>query len=305
MKLLRRFTSLTLLAAATVTCSDSGNPSTAGTTAILITDTPFPYDWVARADLYIVRVTAGTDSGTTGGGCTGAAEVAAPNQTVDLLALQRGTTALLGTATIPAGQYRSVCVTVNTDLSSLTLRDGRVLTGTSSPVIDWQSSGERIIKADVYDPISVADTGGTILIHFDVGQSFIPLQDVTPPRSDSGFVFIATMSAFNPATTGSISGRIVAGTPGGAPITDASIRAFVGDSANPEGTWFVAATGTTDADGNFKLAYLLPSSRWTGAGWVYILAADPPTASGRGPARVKGVVVTAGTETALGELVAP
>lgn len=308
MRVISRFVALTLLVAATATCSDpdpadSGTPSTA--TSIMITDTPFPYDLVARADLFIVRVTVGTDSGSTGSACSGAVEVAAPNRTIDLLALQHGTTALLDTFKLTAGDYRAVCVTINTDLSSLTLRDGRTLTGTSSPVIDWSGSGERIIKADVHDPIAIADSGGNILIHFDVGRSFIPLQDVEPPRSDSGFAFIATVEAFDPSKTGSISGRIVAGSAAGAPVVNASIRALVGNPDNAEGTWFVAGTGTTDAAGNFKLAYLSPSTRWAGAGWEYILAADAPTALGLGPVRVKGVEVTTGGAADLGVLVAP
>lgn len=303
---------LVLLIVATATCAgpdplsrdpEAPLPSTA--TSILITDTPFPYDLVARADLFIVRVAVGTDSGSTGSSCSGAVEVAAPNRTIDLLALQHGTTALLDTITLPAGDYRAVCVTVNTDLSSLTLRDGRILTGTSSPGIDWSGSGERIIKADVPDPIAVADSGGNILIHFDVGRSFIPLQDVEPPRSDSGFAFIATVEAFDPGKTGSISGRLVSTSAAGPPIVNASIRALVGDSSMAEGTWFVAGTGTTDAAGRFTLAFLSPSTRWAGPGWVYILAADAPTPLGLGPVRVKGVDVTAGRPTDLGVLAAP
>ena len=307
-----KFAALVLLVAGTATCSDpdplpsdSGNPATSTATSILITDTPFPYDLVEGADLYIVRVTVGTDSGSTGSGCGGAVQVAAPNRTIDLLALQHGTTALLDTFKLTAGDYRAVCVTINTNLSSLTLRDGRILTGTSSPGIDWSGSGERILKADVHDPIAIADSGGRILIHFDVGRSFIPLQDVEPPRSDSGFAFIATLEAFDPSRTGSITGRLVSPF-AGAPIVNASIRALVGDSSMAEGTWFVAGTGTTDADGNFKLAYLSPSSRWAGPGWVYNLAADAPAImGGLAPLRVKGVDVTIGHSTDLGVLVMP
>ncbi len=309
MRVTHKFAALALLLVGTATCSDpdpipgSETPSTA--TSILITDTPFPYDLVERADLFIVRVTVGADSGSTGSACSGAVEVAAPNRTIDLLALQHGTTALLDTIKLTAGDYRAVCVTINTDLSSLTLRDGRTLTGASSPGIDWSGSGERIIKSDVPDPIAIADSGGNILIHFDVGRSFIPLQDVEPPRSDSGFAFIATVEAFDPSRTGSISGRLVATSAAGAPIVDASIRALVGDSSMAEGTWFVAATGTTDAAGNFTLAHLSPSSRWAGAGWVYILAADAPAPRELGPVRVKGVDVTTGHSTNVGVLYTP
>ena len=50
-------------------CTDSQTETPpAGSTNILITDTPFPYDVVAQANIYVVKVEAGTDSGSTGGG---------------------------------------------------------------------------------------------------------------------------------------------------------------------------------------------------------------------------------------------
>ena len=296
-----------LLASLTVlACSDGESPpSTEGLTSILIADTPFPYDVVAEANLFVVRVEAGIDSGSGGGSCTNATVVATPNHVVDLLALQGGITATLGQASIPAGDYGAVCVTINTDLSNLVLRDGRILTGTSSPVVDWSGSGERIIKADIFDPIPIADTGGTILIHFDVGKSFIPLQDVFPPRTDSGYAFIAVTEALNPAATGAISGTVVATTTGGAPLPHASIRAMVGDSSMPENTWFVAGTGTTDTTGHFRLAYLSPSSRWVPQGWVYSLVVDAPSTTSFLPVTTKGVGVLAPLETVLGEIVLP
>lgn len=311
MRVKYRFAAIALLLAGTASCSDPDtrpdpeDPPASTATSILITDTPFPYDLVARADLFIVRVTVGTDSGSTGGGCSSAMEVATPNRTIDLLALQRGVTALLDTVNLPAGDYGAVCVTINTDLSSLTLRDGRQLTGTSSPGIDWSGSGERILKSDVHEPIAIADSGGRILIHFDVGKSFIPLQDVEPPRSDSGFAFIATVSAFDPARTGSITGRLVATGAGGAPILNASVRALVGDTSQAEGTWFVAGTGATDSTGTFTLAYMSPSTRWAGANWVYTFAADAPLALGLSPVRIKGVEVLLGQSTNLGIVIAP
>ena len=287
-------------------CSDSQTETPPlGSTDILITDTPFPYDVVAQANIYVVKVEAGTDSGSTGGGCTNSTVVATPDRQIDLLALQGGITATLGTADLAMGDYRAVCITINVDLSNLVLRDGRVLTATTSPVIDWSGSGERIIKADIFDPITVAEAGGTILIHFDVGKSFIPLQDVFPPRSDSGYAFIAVAEALDPAAAGAISGTLVATVSGGTPIPHASIRAMVGDSSMPENTWFVAGTGTTDTTGHFKISYLSPSTRWAPQGWVYNLALDGPASSAFQPVIIKGVTVVAPTETALGEIVIP
>lgn len=304
----RAHNTVRLLLAAVIAggCADSQTPPPPlGSTDILIADTPFPYDVVAEANLFVVRVEAGIDSGAGGGSCTNATVVATPNRQIDLLALQGGITATLGTADLAAGDYRAVCITINTDLSNLVLRDGRILTGTSSPVIDWSGSGERIIKADIFDPIPVTDSGGTILIHFDVGKSFIPLQDVFPPRTDSGYAFIAVTEALNPAATGSISGTVVATTSGGTPLPHASIRAMVGDSSQSENTWFVAGTGTTDTTGHFRISYLSPSTRWAPPGWVYNLVADAPSKTSFLPVTIKGVTVVAPSETPLGEIVLP
>src|SRR5437660_11382607 len=44
------------------------NNSKAGPTQVFLIDAPFPYDQVARVDVYIVRVAAGTSADTTDGG---------------------------------------------------------------------------------------------------------------------------------------------------------------------------------------------------------------------------------------------
>ena len=46
----------------------------------------------------------------------------------------------------------------------------------------------------------------------------------------------------------------------------ASVRLMVGVPSAGAGTWFVAATGTTDDAGSFTLAYVIPSSYWAAHG---------------------------------------
>jgi hypothetical protein len=267
-----------------------------GAVQVLLTDSPFPFDQVKRADLYVVRVMAGSDSGINGSLCTGATTIAEPKQRYDLLALQRGTVALLGLSSLPVGSYRDVCITINTDSSSLTLNDGTVLRHDTDPGINWSGSGERIIKVDIFDPIAVVAAGGTFVIHFDVGRSFIPAADVTPAGPDGWFYYVPAVDAVDPGAVGSITGTVVgSAATAGASVPQASIRAMVGNPSMDAGTWFVAATGSTDALGKFKLAFLAPSSRWTGAGWVYIVEAYPP--GGSTPQRDTGVTVLPGQET--------
>lgn len=275
-----------------------------GGVKVLLTDSPFPFDLVARADLFIVRVVAGTDSGSTGSTCSGATTIAEPKRRFDLLALQHGTTAPMGEGSLSDGSYGAVCITINTDSSSLTLKDGTVLRHDTDPGINWSATGERIIKADIFQPIAVVDTAATFVIHFDVGESFIPFADVTPVGPRGWFFYVPAIDVMDLATTGAISGTVVGGPGTPAPVANASIRAMLGDSSMAPDTWFVAATGATDPLGHFKLAFLSPSSRWTGPGWVYIVEAHPPSTSTSSleVQRIPGVTVSASAETALGTI---
>jgi len=285
-------------------CSSSAAPSGSATAnvSVLLTDSPFPFDQFSRADLFIVSVAAGVDSGSGGAQCTGATVVARPGRTIDLLALQHGVTELLGTADLPAGDYGAVCITIDTDRSSLTMKSGTVLAHNTNPGINWSATGQRIIKTNIFQPIGVSDSSGTILIHFDVGRSFIPSADVTPPGPANWYYYVPAIDAMDPATVGSISGTVVDGQAGSAAVAGASVRVMVGDPSWAPDTWFVAATGATDAQGRFTLAYLAPSAHWATHGWVYTVEVYPPTMMTRAVARRSGVAVTAGSQTAIGAI---
>ena len=269
---------------------------------VLLTDSPFPFDQMARADLFVVSVSAGADSGAGGGPCTNATVIARPDRAIDLLTLQGGVSEQLGVTTLPAGRYGAVCITIDTDRSSLTRKDGTVLTSTSSPGINWSASGQRLIKADLFQPIEVGASYTNILIHFDVGRSLIPAADVTPVGPAGWFYYVPSIDAMDPATVGWITGTVVDAPAGSAPLRGASVRAMVGDPSWAPDTWFVAATGSTDALGHFTLAYLTPSAHWAPHGWVYTVEVYPPTPLTRAVQRRSGVDVTAGGTTALGTI---
>jgi len=300
---IRSIVGLVVAAAAAASCS---SPPTRGefgqNVGVLITDSPFPFDQMARADIYIVSVTAGADSGAGGAQCTNAIVIATPGRTIDLLALQGGIAEQIGVAKLPPGQYGAVCITIDTDRSSLTRRDGTVLTSTSSPGINWSATGQRIIKTDVYQPIGVGASYTSILIHFDVGRSFIPAADVTPPGAAGWYYYVPAIDAFDPTTVGAITGTVVDGQNASAPVAGASVRAMVGDPTMAPDTWFVAATGATDSLGHFDLAYLVPSDHWASHGWVYTIEAYPPRTLTRAVGRNSGVTVTAGGTTAAGTI---
>jgi uncharacterized protein YjdB len=243
-----------------------------------ITDAPFPYDSVARVDLYIVSIAVRNEPDTSNT-ATGWITVAEPRRRFDLVQLSGGVTDTLGGSAVPAGEYQAVRMVIDTDSSFVT-----AVTGQRLPV-DWQSSaGRPTLYALVEDPIGIPDTGATVVIDFDVGRSF--LCDA-PCHS---FVFSPVFRAVNRVATGAVSGTVSGDTLAvyAAPIAKVTVTVYSGDPALSEGYWSVRATGRTDATGHFRIAYLLPGT--------YILRADAPRASPFTPGVRTGVVVTAGAE---------
>jgi Domain of unknown function (DUF4382) len=299
-----------VLALSTATCTDAapGPRAAANATRVLLTDGPFPYNRIARVDLYVVSVSASLTPDT--GSSAGFTTLVTPNRRINVLALQKGATDELGTAALPTGVITAVRMVIDTDSSSITLKDGRKLSGTSSPGIDWQSSaGKPVLNALIHEQISVPDAGGVVVIDYDVGQAFIPRQELDPTSTDSGFIFSPVLRAADATRTGSISGVVRAHSASGAPVADASLRLYLGNPSDPEDTWPVLATAKSDAAGAFKFSYVTRSAWWSAvpaqAGKTYIVAADPPSNSGLGRKLVANLVVTAGSDTEVGAVVLP
>src|SRR2546430_3321845 len=169
----------------TFTCSDSSTTPANSTraTRTLLTDSPFPYDQVARVDIYVVSVAASLAADTTASGGD-FVTLATPNRRINLLALQGGITDELGAVNLPSGAIKAVRMVIDTDSSSITMANGAVLTGSTNPGIHWQSSaGRPVLNAQIQDQIIVPDSGATIVIDYDVGKAFLIPQDVTPPTS--------------------------------------------------------------------------------------------------------------------------
>ena len=312
-----RVTSLLLVATMSfgaVACDNAGSTAapaglTSGKTRTLLTDAPFPFDRVARVDLYVVSIS-GSVSPDTSAASANFIAMAAPNRRINVLALQGGLTDELGTASLPTGVITALRMVIDTDSSSITLKDGRVLTGKSKPSIQWQSSaGRPTLNALIHDQIDVPSTGGVAVIDFDVGQAFLPTQDINPASTDSGFIFSPYIRAVDGTRTGTISGTVRAKTASGAPVADASLRLYFGRSSQPENTWAVFGTAKTDANGAFKFSYVTRSawmaSRGALAGGTYIVAMDPPSGSALGRVLAKDFIVTSGQDTPTGTIVVP
>jgi hypothetical protein len=274
----------------------------ANATRILLTDDPFPYDRIERVDRYFVSVS-GSLSPDTGSSAAGFVTLAEPHRLINLLELQNGITDELGAVVLPEGAITAVRVVIDTDSSSITLKDGSVLTGTSSPGIAWQSSaGRPVLNALIHEQIEVPDTGAVVAIIYDVGRAFFD-------RADGGFTFSPVLSAADARRTGSIAGTVRAGTADGAPVQDVSLRLYLGGAADPENTWITWATARSDTAGLFRFSFIPPSTHWlqfpARAGDTYIVAADPPSGLGLGRVVFKDVQVVAGVETEIGVLILP
>jgi hypothetical protein len=288
-------------------CSDpaSHHPGGDNATRVLLTDAPFPFDNVERVDVYVVSVSASLSADTSAGGSF--ITLAAPNRKIDLLALQNGVTDQLGELELPEGVITAVRLVIDTDLSSITLKDGTVLTGSSTPGIAWQSSaGRPVLNALIHEQIQVPDTGGTVVIDFDVGKAFLTPQEIDPASTDEGFIFSPVLHAADGTRTGSIAGVVRSG---GGFVEDASLRLYVGNPADAENTWSVLGTAHTDATGAFKFSFVTSSEYWAGlpahTSSTYIVAVDPPSDLGAERVLVPNVIVTVGHETELGTIVLP
>jgi len=248
-------------------------------TTVELTDAPFPYDSVARVDLYIASIAVRAEPDTSSG-ATGWITVATPRHRYNLIDLASGATDTVGGTVIPAGQYRAVRMVIETDSSSITATDG------STEPIDWQASvGQPSLYALVENPIGVPDTGTSIVIDVDAGRSFLCAE---PCHT---FTFSPVFRAVSRYATGTVTGHVAGDTTAHypTPIRDVTVTAYVGNPALDTGTWSAQATGRTDPNGSFTLAYLLPGT--------YILRADAPRGSPFTPGVRSGITVTAGQTT--------
>ena len=277
-------------------CSQHGvstNTTKPGTTRAFLIDAPFPYDQVARVDVYIVSVAASSKPDTLGTG--GPGTIATPHRAYNLLELGNGSAAELGEGILLSGSYVQFYVTIDGDSSSITLKNGTVLTSRTSPGINWNGYPGRFSFGLFTDPpVQVTDTGAEIVIDFDLGRSFYAND---PANAAAGFGYVGYMQVRNSAVTGSVSGT-VAGVNAG-PIADASITLLVVNPSYPtdEATWGVLGTARSDATGRFRLPYASPGS--------YVLAVDAPATSAYGSLRLPGVAVSVGAETKTGMLTVP
>lgn len=107
-----------------------------------------------------------------GGDSGGAFTVSTTPAAYDLLSLQNGVSALLGTATIPAGRYQQLRLIVDSArvmlMSGSTFADGDSVASLRVP-----SGMETGIKVNFAGGVTLPPGQSTLSVDFDVSQSFV------------------------------------------------------------------------------------------------------------------------------------
>lgn len=264
---------------------DALHPSAIASTKVFLTDAPFPYDSVSNVNIYVTRIEASpidTAPADRAAGRVTWVEVAAPKKAFDLLTLQQGATEFMGQATLDAGQYTDIRMTIDVDKSSIKYLDG------SDAVVHWPSpgQGEIFVYASVGERLAVSGTGAEIVLDFDVGRSFLySLFGVKEFHSQP------VLRAVNRAVTGAIAGTVTAPDIEGRPfpLENANVTVYGGDPNQLSSQWYVVATGRTDAQGHYRIAFLSVGT--------YIVRVEHPDLPAYAAATTPNVQVTVGAET--------
>src|SRR4051812_8183962 len=274
---MKRIASAAMLAAV-VSCSESTPPDTpftgGGPTTFRLVDAPFPYNNVSRVDIFVVKVQASWAGDTSAAAAGDFVTVADVNRKINLLALNGGLSDQLGTANIPKGAIKAIRLIIDTDQSSITMKTGAVLTGSTNPGIAWQSSaGIATLNATIKDNIDVPDAGTDVVVDFDVGRPFIDPAEVTPPCGCSGFIFSPVLRAAQVSRTGSVTGTVRLGSSTGPLAAEATVELKLGNPTNPPSNWATISTTRTDANGAFKFAFASQSTLYTHVqpSWSYMV----------------------------------
>ena len=168
------------LAAGLLACQGTGGPQLSRVTAWL-TDAP-GIDMIESAQVTISTVyLVGTDG-------TPRDTLSTNAGVFDLLDLQNGLKAFLGTATIAAGDYEQLRLVVTG--ATITLKSGFTFSdGTSTRDLKVPSGPESGIKVNFGGPVHIAPPATNLTIDFPVDQNFV----FTGATSPSGVLFKPTL----------------------------------------------------------------------------------------------------------------
>ena len=289
-KTLRLFAAITLATFGVAACGDSSGTGN-GLLTVRLTDAPFPFSNVASVDVFVVRVDARTAEPTDAQASDesnreGWTTVATPNALINLLDLRNGTTTNLGATTLATGTYNGFRLIIDPSRSSITLKDG------TRPAIQFPSAGQSGIKIKLDEPIQLTENGSVMTLDFDIGRSFV----MRGNSAANGFNFRPVIRAVAQDITGSATGSVHATSATGAVVPGATVEVLTAGSlltdADPA---HIVRSTSTDVNGNFRIAFLLPGA--------YVLRATPPATSGFKPALLTGGLTIATGATTENQII--
>ena len=276
--------------AAVTACSDTTGSNT-GKLTVKLTDAPFPFAEVSRVDMFVVRIdaraTSASDAEAADASSGGWTTIASPNTAINLLSLQGGVTTNLGTTTLATGNYNAFRLILDTQKSTITLKDGTVLKGGSGIV--FPSAAQTGIKINLDAPIQVTQDSSVMILDFDVGSSFVMRGNSI---KNNGLLFKPVIRAVATELTGALTGSVRSGSATGPAVAGATVDVLKDGTALTDTVAAnVVASTSSDASGSFRFSFLLPGA--------YEVRATPPAASGFKPALLTdGVTIASGTTVA-------
>jgi hypothetical protein len=247
---------------------------------VFLTGMPHPNTALASVEVYVLEIAASTQADTVGGRSDWNI-LATPRRRFDLLQLLGSSMELAGVAKIPTDLYYAVRLTVDSDSSAVTFGDG------TAAKIGWPSDGHFSAYASLERPISVPDSGTSIVIDFDLEQSLFG--GLGAPLFD--FLLSPVMRAVDSTETGAIHGTVLGDTDGDGfadPVSDAWVSVFEADSAWRPEKLFKRSAGRTDSSGYYWTGFLNPGS--------YTVEITTPAIETFGPLVAHDVEVVAGEE---------
>jgi len=236
MKGILRLVSPLLALVGAVACSNDSGPSGTGTVEVRLTDAPS--DDFQSATIYVSEVTV------KGSGASGSDQVISSTKaSYDLLTLQNGVTATMGSATIPTGTYSQVRLLV--DSARVVLAAGHTFTdGSTTAKLTVPSGSQTGLKVNFSGPVTVTEGQTILVVDFDISQSFVFQGSSNHPNSVS---FKPVLHATVMDVAASISGTIT-------PLTsNAAVYAIAGTDT-------VQTTFANATTGAYTLSFLPPGT---------------------------------------------
>ena len=187
-----------LAALAFASACGSADKSTTGQLVVRLSDAPG--DQIQSATVWVSSIYLIGGGDTTG---SHLAITSTPAQ-YDLMSLQGGVTAALGTATIPVGDYTQMRLVV--DSARVTLKSPLTFSDASiTKTLQTPSAQRTGIKVNFSGPVHVAAGQTILVVDFDVARNFV---FTGPSASPTGVLFKPVLHATVQDIAGSIAGTV-------------------------------------------------------------------------------------------------